>query len=115
MKRKYYPNNWQAIKECPSHYFPPMEYEEFAAWKIHGYQLPSSHYGIVRIENKDAGTVEEYTYKTEHHTKMRPEHLLLPQSPASTFEITPLLLFAAIANLSIQTTIYFFYFQMHNN
>ena len=71
MKRKYYPNNWQAIKECPPHYFPPMEYEEFAAWKIHGYQLPSSHYGIVRIENKDAGTVEEYTYKTHYHTKMR--------------------------------------------
>ena len=48
-----------------------MEFDEFAAWKIHGYQLPSSHYGIVRIENKDAGTVEEYTYKTEHHTKNR--------------------------------------------
>jgi len=71
MKRKYYPNNWDAIKECPPHYFPPMEFDEFAAWKIHGYQLPSSHYGIVRIEDKDKGTVEEYTYKTEHHTKMR--------------------------------------------
>ena len=71
MKRKYYPNNWDAIKQCPSSYFPAMEYEEFKDWKIHGYQLPSSHYGIVRIENKDEGTVEEFTYKTEHHTKMR--------------------------------------------
>ena len=34
-------------------------------------QLPSSHYAIVRIENKDVGTFEEYTYKTEHHTRMR--------------------------------------------
>ena len=70
-KRKYYPNNWDAIKACPPHYFPPMEYEDFASWKIHGYQLPSSHYAIVRIENKDVGTFEEYTYKTEHHTRMR--------------------------------------------
>jgi len=71
MKRKYYPNNWDAIKQCPSSYFPAMEYEEFKDWKIHGYQLPSSHYGIVRIENKDTGTIEEYTYKSEYHTKQR--------------------------------------------
>ena len=70
-KRKYYPNNWDAIKQCPPHYFPALGYDEFSAWKIHGYQLPSSHYAIVRIENKDAGTFEEYTYKTEHHTRMR--------------------------------------------
>ena len=70
-KRKYYPNNWDAIKNCPANYFPAMEYDDFAAWKIHGYQIPSSHYSIVRIENKDEGTFEEYTYKTEHHTKMR--------------------------------------------
>ena len=52
MNRKYYPNNWQAIKECPSSYFPEMPFEEFKDWKIHGYQLPSSHFGIVRIENR---------------------------------------------------------------
>ena len=71
MKRKYYPNNWDDIKECPSSYFPAMLYDEFKDWKVHGYQLPSSHYGIVRIENKDTGTIEEYTYKTEHHTKRK--------------------------------------------
>ena len=70
-RRKYYPNNWQAIKDCPANYFPPMEYEELKAWKIHGYQLPSSHYGIVRIEDKDTGKITEHTYKSEHHTKMR--------------------------------------------
>lgn len=70
-KRKYYPNNWEAIKACPPKYFPEMEYEEFRDWKIFGYQLPSSHYGVVRIENLDKGTIEEFTYKTEHHTKQR--------------------------------------------
>ena len=70
-KRKYYPNNWDAIKQCPPHYFPAMEYEDFRDWKIFGYQLPSSHYALVRIDDRDKGTIEEYTYKTEHHTKQR--------------------------------------------
>ena len=71
MKRKYYPNNWDAIKQCPPHYFPEMPYDEFRDWKVFGYQLPSSHYGIVRIEDKDTGKIEEFTYKTEHHIRNR--------------------------------------------
>ena len=70
-KRKYYPNNWDAIKQCPPHYFPAMEYEDFRDWKVFGYQLPSSHYAVVRIDDRDKGTIEEYTYKTEHHTRQR--------------------------------------------
>ena len=69
MKRKYYPNNWDAIKQCPPHYFPEMPYEEFKDWKIHGYQLPSSHFGIVRIEDMNTGKIVEHTYKSEYHTK----------------------------------------------
>ena len=71
MKRKYYPNNWAAIKACPPQYFPPMEYEEFADWKIHGYVLPSSVYGVIRTEDPKTGKVEEYTYQTKHHAKQR--------------------------------------------
>ena len=71
MKRKYYPNNWDAIKQCPPHYFPEMPYEEFKEWKIHGYQLPSSHYGIVRVEDLDKNKITEYTYKSEHHIRQR--------------------------------------------
>lgn len=48
-----------------------MLYEEFKDWKVHGYQLPSSHFGIVRIENLDTGKIEEHTYKSEYHTKQR--------------------------------------------
>jgi len=71
MKRKYYPNNWEAIKACPPQYFPPMEYEEFADWKIHGYVLPSSVFGVIRTECPKTGKVEEYTYQTKHHAKQR--------------------------------------------
>ena len=70
-RRKYYPNNWDAIKQCPPNYFPPMAYEEFRDWKVFGYQLPSSHYSIIRVEDLQKNTITEYTYKTEHHTKQR--------------------------------------------
>ena len=36
-KRKYYPNNWQAIKDCPPNYFPSMPFDEFREWKVFGY------------------------------------------------------------------------------
>ena len=71
MKRKYYPNNWEAIRGCPASYFPEMAYTDFEDWKIYGYQLPSSHFGIVRIEDLDKGTIEEFNYKSEYHTKQR--------------------------------------------
>ena len=70
-RRKYYPNNWDAIKACPPNYFPPMAYDEFRDWKVFGYQLPSSHYSIIRVEDLQKNTITEYTYKTEHHTKRR--------------------------------------------
>lgn len=71
MKRKYYPNNWEAIKACPPQYFPPMAYEEFADWKIHGYVLPSSIFGVIRTECLDTGKIEEFTYQTQSHAKKR--------------------------------------------
>ena len=71
MKRKYFPNNWAAISKCPASYFPEMLYEDFEDWKIYGYQLPSSHFGIVRVEDMDTGKIEEHTYKSEYHTKQK--------------------------------------------
>ena len=50
-RRKYYPNNWQAIKDTPAKWFPPLEYDELEEWKIHGYVLPSSIFGIIRSED----------------------------------------------------------------
>ena len=71
MKRKYYPNNWDAIKQCPPSYFPPMEFEEFKDWKIYGYVLPSSVFGVIRTECPDTGKIEEFTYQTKYHAKQR--------------------------------------------
>ena len=70
MKKKYFPNNWRAIKDTPDKYFPPMPYEQFEDWKVYGYMLPASVFSLVRTKDED-GKVEEFTYNTPHHTKKR--------------------------------------------
>ena len=70
MKKKYFPNNWRAIKDSPDKYFPSMPYEQFEDWKIYGYQIPASVFGLVRTKDKD-GKVEEFTYNTPYHCKKR--------------------------------------------
>ena len=70
MKKKYFPNNWRAIKDSPDKYFPSMPYEQFEDWKIYGYQIPASVFGLVRTMDKD-GKVEEFTYNTLHNCKKR--------------------------------------------
>ena len=43
------------------HFFKDIrKYEEFKEWKIHGYVLPSSVFGVVRTECPKTGKVEEY-------------------------------------------------------
>ena len=70
MKRKYYHNNWRAIKETPDKFFASMPYEQFEDWKIYGYMLPSSCFALVRTKDVH-GKVEEFNYKTIHHCQDR--------------------------------------------
>ena len=70
MKKKYFPNNWRAIKDSPDKYFPSMPYEQFEDWKIYGYQIPASVFGLVRTKDEN-GKVEEFTYNTPYHCKKR--------------------------------------------
>ena len=71
MIRKYYPNNWREIKDAPDEYFPAMDFEDFRAWKVHGYELPANVFGIVRSESKHGGKTNEYTYKSEYQARNR--------------------------------------------
>ena len=70
MKKKYFPNNWRAIKDTPDKFFVSMPYEQFKDWKIYGYDIPDSVYSIIRTMD-DKGKVEEFYYCTPHHTKKR--------------------------------------------
>ena len=62
MKKKLFANNWQAFKDAPSSMYEACEYEEFMDWKVHGWELPSSHAAIIRYTTK-TGKVKELVYK----------------------------------------------------
>tara|TARA_B100000886_G_scaffold273300_1_gene197233 strand:- start:1047 stop:1364 length:318 start_codon:yes stop_codon:yes gene_type:complete len=70
MKRKYFPNNWRAIKDTPDKFFTSMPYEVFEDWKIYGYVLPDSVFALIRTQDEQ-GKVEEFFYNTERHTRNR--------------------------------------------
>jgi len=70
MKKKYFPNNWRAIKDTPDEFFMSMPYEQLEDWKIYGYVLPDSVFSLVRTKD-DKGKIEEFYYNTETGTKNR--------------------------------------------
>ena len=70
MKKKYFPNNWRALKDTPDKHFMSMPYEQFTDWKIHGYDIPDSVYSIIRTMDTQ-GKVEEFYYSTPRHTHNR--------------------------------------------
>ena len=77
---KEFPNNWQAVADSPSEYFPQIDYNEFLDWKVHGWEIPSSIECIFRAENKKTGKITEHVYKNmkSAHNKivslMKSEH-----------------------------------------
>ena len=85
MSGKYFPNNWEAIKEAPEEYFEPCSWEDFEEWKLSGWDLPSSVSCIIRAQNKDTGQVHEHTYK---HARRAKQRLLKYMDSDDQYEIT---------------------------
>ena len=85
MNGKYYPNNWEAIKEAPDEYFEPCTWQDFEEWKLSGWDLPSSVSCIIRAHNKDTGKVYEHTYRQAKRAKQR---LLKYMDADDQYEIT---------------------------
>ena len=63
MTRKYFPNNWQAVKDTPDEDFIPFEFDDFMELAMQ-WHIPSSHSCIMRIENRSTGKIREHAYKT---------------------------------------------------
>ena len=63
-KKKYFPNNYEAVKAAPYQWFMPIPFDEFMDWKIAGYEIPSSINCIIRETRLDTGEVTEYVYQT---------------------------------------------------
>ena len=77
-KRKYFPNNYDAVAQTPSEYFSDYlpTFEEFMDWKIGGYELPSSINCIIRETRCDTGEVTEYVYNTAGHAKRKATQIM---------------------------------------
>ena len=64
-KKKYFQNNWRAIKDTPAEFFKdpngPLLFKDFMQWRM-SYELPSSVACLIRETNLSTGKVKEYTY-----------------------------------------------------
>jgi len=47
-KKPYFPNNWKQWKEVPDEFLYAPTFEEFADWKLSGWELPSSICCMIR-------------------------------------------------------------------
>lgn len=61
---KYFPNNWQAIKDADPAFFPSLPFEQFIEWKEQ-YQIPSSIFCLIREINPKTKKINEYVYQSE--------------------------------------------------
>ena len=72
--KPFFANNCDAIQEVPSEFFGDCSFKDFMGWRVHRWELPSSHVCIIRAKNK-AGFIKEYTYRQWHHAEKRLEKL----------------------------------------
>ena len=75
-KKPYYPNNYDAVAECPAEWFQPIPFDEFMDWKIGGYEIPSSIACIIREKRTDTGEVTEYVYQTSGGGRKKAEQIM---------------------------------------
>ena len=75
-KKKYFPNNWEAIASAPSEYFQSLPFEQFMDWKLQGWELPSSISCIIRSKNVKTGKIKEFVYQREHAAKNKARELM---------------------------------------
>jgi len=62
-KKRYYPNNIQAVTDTEPEYFPSMPFDVFYAHYVRNWLLPSSHECVIRATSLKTGRVKEYSYK----------------------------------------------------
>ncbi len=70
-KKKYFPNNYEAIAGAPAEWFQPISYEDFMDWKIAGYEIPSSIACIIRETNLTNGKIKEHVYSRHADAKKK--------------------------------------------
>ena len=79
-KKKYYPNNWKAIKDAPDEAFAldegqPLSFEEFMLWKFGNWELDDDVNCIIRVHTKRK--VKEYVYSNKKWANKKIRELLV--------------------------------------
>ena len=72
-KRKYYHNNWAAVKQAPAEWFGTLSFDELMDWKVGGWELPSSCDYLIRERSLKTGKVKEYVYQRPAAAKKKLE------------------------------------------
>ena len=75
-KRRYFPNNYRAVSETESKYFPQIPFDEFYEFHIANWMLSSSNDCVIRATNLKTQKVTEYTYRYRKAAQNRIEKLL---------------------------------------
>ena len=75
-RKKYFPNNYDAVAGAPAEWFPGIPFDEFMDWKIGGYEIPSSVNCIIRESRIDTGEVTEYVYQSAGHAKRKARQIM---------------------------------------
>ena len=72
-KKKYFPNNWKAIKDTPSECFEtkkPLTFEAFMEWKNEGWEIMQD-YHLIREMNPKTGKIKEHTFDNPKKAKKK--------------------------------------------
>ena len=75
-RKKYFPNNWEAVHDAPVEWFESIPFDEFMDWKIGGYEIPSSVNCIIREKRLDTGEIKEYVYSTAGRAKNKTRQIM---------------------------------------
>ena len=74
-RKKYYPNNWKAIKDIPDDVFEPTDYEVIIENLVTGWELAGSVDTILRSTNLITKKVTEHTFIRPSNAKKKLEKL----------------------------------------
>lgn len=68
MTHKYFPHNWNLIKDSPPEFFPSISYKEMKA-DLQRYELLDSVQCLVRATDRQTGMVKEKYFETNASAK----------------------------------------------
>ena len=74
--KPYFPNNWEEYKDLDDSHFIPHTFEEIMAWKVGGWELPSSVRCIIRVTDLKTRKVTEHVYSRHSAAQAKVNQLI---------------------------------------